>query len=121
MVNFGREMLKDGRLMICPDHDPGAAQTSQLLGLFVILARCQESPECGQSFQRPFLTVLLFPIPSDLTGDPRLEALQRRRQADGLHQIALSRTLAPFGLQLQQGCRTSTRGTASLTASHDER
>ncbi len=58
------------------------------------------------SVRRIFLTMFLFPISGDLTGDARLQALLRRWQADGLHPAALLCTLPIFGPQLQQGCKT---------------
>ena len=56
--------------------------------------------------QRTFLTVFLFPVSSDLTGHTRMEALLRRRQADGLHWVTHLGALPVPGPQLQQGCKT---------------
>lgn len=47
--------------------------------------------------------MLLFPVPSDLTGEPRLEEMLR--QADAPHRPALLRTRSSGGLQLQQRWR----------------
>lgn len=53
--------------------------------------------------------MFLLPVSGDLAGDPRLEALPRRRQADAPHRVTLLGTPLTPGLQLQQGCKTSSR------------
>lgn len=60
--------------------------------------------------QKTFLTKFLFPISSDLTDVPGLQVLLRWGQTDGLHWCTFLCTLAVFGLQLQQCCKTIISG-----------
>lgn len=71
--------------------------------------RCRHTVGQDSSVQRILLTVFLFSISSDLTGDARLESLPRRRQADGLYRAALHCALPPSGLQPHQSCKTIIR------------